>query len=864
MYLTQESRNARWVGLIGLWIVLGLLIGLHAEAFRDYIRFLDTIGLEGAKAATTPLKRSCPTMYADAQMWVRHALALAGGAGPQLRYTMVDNAPFGREVHWDSGFAWLIVGAGELRHLLFGEPFPTGVEESMAWINVPLLLAFIIGFSTWAARRAGLGAGILVGFLMLANPDFFSGFAPNYIDHHGLLAAAVLGLFLGAIFMGIGFWREPDSAASLLPVSYPAARTGAVVSAALGAFGMWISAATLIPAIAIMGIAGAISILLFGNKARGRGVTLEPDLWRTWGRVGGIASLAFYLIEYAPAHLGFRMEVNHPAYALGWWGGSEIIAQLAECRRDGKWPIPRKRALIAAFAAVSVAPAIIAIGGERVFVVFDPFVTRLSAHVAEGLSFFTQAKIFGMGRVWEELPWTGVTLLLGAILCWRARPADRLLAVFCVLAYLASLAMALRQVRWWPSVSGPEFCLLLLGLASFSGLRRLRVGWLCTAAGAAILVVPAVGRITAQRDLNRRHVVDAIDVFQPFYRNVAAVLRASQPKGEIVLLSSPNSSVAIGYYGRFKTIGTLYWENLDGTKAAAEMFAAPTEIAARRLIRDRGVTHVAMISYESFLTEYYSLLYPAATQPEFQNSFGYKLLVNGDVPLWLDPIPYTYPPDIPRKIDRIGLYRTRFSDPKAEADYDAAVADFDANRVSEGEEELDAALAIAPHSGEFWLVKSHVRLARHDPPGALDALRHALANCSPDRHAAMLQNEGNRFYQVHAQAEAAQLYREAIALRFDATAANNLVWILATSRDAAVRNGPEALRIAEKLVPDHPQDATILTGYAAALAECERYTDAANVQARILEAANSGGNPALVESAKARLASYRAGKPWRE
>ena len=54
------------------------------------------------------------------------------------------------------------------------------------------------------------------------------------------------------------------------------------------------------------------------------------------------------------------------------------------------------------------------------------------------------------------------------------------------------------------------------------------------------------------------------------------VLRASQPTGEITVLASPNASTTIGYYGRFKTLGTLYWENSAGLKAAASIFGAKT------------------------------------------------------------------------------------------------------------------------------------------------------------------------------------------------------------------------------------------------------------------------------------------------
>src|SRR5881397_2738221 len=75
-------------------------------------------------------------------------------------------------------------------------------------------------------------------------------------------------------------------------------------------------------------------------------------------------------------------------------------------------------------------------------------------------------------------------------------------------------------------------------------------------------------------------------------RDLAGVLRSSQPRGKIVVLADPDSSAAIAYYGGLQSVGTLYWENTAGLKAAAEIFCAEHDEEARRLIRARGITHV--------------------------------------------------------------------------------------------------------------------------------------------------------------------------------------------------------------------------------------------------------------------------------
>lgn len=865
MQVTQESRRVRWIILLGAWVIAGVLLYLHSAEFYRYIELLDNAALRGASAPSTPLRRICPTMYADVQMWTRHALALADGAGPQLRYTHVDNAPFGREVHWNSLFAWLIVGSGWVRHLFSGESLSYATEQILAWFNVPLLMGFVIVFSAWLTRRAGAAAGVFLTFAMIGHLDFYSGFSPNYVDHHGVLAAAVLGLLLGGVFMGVGFWRASDDAAQFLPASAEAARRGAIFSAVWGAIGLWVSAATLIPAIVIMGVAGALAILLLGRNQT-TDVHLDPSLWRLWGKVGASVAFALYLLEYAPFHLGFRLEVNHPAYAAGWWGGAEIIAQLAEWRRAprGKFRLDRLRAALALL-SIAIAPTIIAIGGPKAFVVFDPFITRLSRHVAEGISFPKAVELFGMGRLAAELPWAIACTVLGVVAWFWSRAGDRVVVLFCILTAAASTAMAVAQIRWWPSASGAQICLIMLGVVGLVVRRAAWLRWTVVLAAVAILCSPAaIMRIRIQHDANVKRAVDARDAMQPIYRDIAATLRASQPEGDIVLLTSPNGSAAIGYYGQLKTIGTLYWENLSGTKEAAEMFSAQSEVEARQRLRERGVTHVAMISEDNFLAEYFDLLNPPPTTRSIKNAFGYQLLIDQTVPLWLEQIPYECPTDLPIKPARVTLFKTHFVSAAADAAFEAGLSAFATGARDEAERKIDHALELEPKAFEYWVAKTNLLLLRHDTRGAFQAVQHAIENAKPAHQLVIANAEASRFYQEHAHAEAEKLFRTSLALHFDPLVANNLAWLLATSTDDAVRKGAEALEITEALRQLNNQQHPFLAAHAAALAECGRFAEAVTFAAQALEAARAAKDQAAIEKSEARLARYRNEQVARE
>jgi len=297
-----------------------------------------------------------------------------------------------------------------------------------------------------------------------------------------------------------------------------------------------------------------------------------------------------------------------------------------------------------------------------------------------------------------------------------------------------------------------------------------------------------------------------------------------------VLLACPSTSVEVGYYGRFKTIGTLYWENHAGLRAAAEIFCAPNEETARAMMRARGVTHLVLTSDEDFLGEFFSLLHPAAPPADFKNTFGHRLFFQQQIPVWLRLLPYRPPPDLQRSGLKIFLLQVVPDQSPAEALYHIAAA----------------------------------QLANGDTERAERSLRTAFEATPPARRADFALKAGNLCYEQGARAAAARLYRTGLPLDGNATLATNLAWLLATDRDVAVRNGPEALGLARQIVALLPNDLGAANALAAALAESGQFPAAVTTAERALAIAHSGGNVAAVAPAERRLAAYRAGQPWRQ
>ena len=110
MILTRESRRTWWLVMLGAWALAAGLATWHTLAFRDYVALLDRAAPR-VPPITTPMQHIVPTNYADAQTWVRYALTFDAGAPWRVRFTPNDNAPAGREVHWNSAFAHLLAAA---------------------------------------------------------------------------------------------------------------------------------------------------------------------------------------------------------------------------------------------------------------------------------------------------------------------------------------------------------------------------------------------------------------------------------------------------------------------------------------------------------------------------------------------------------------------------------------------------------------------------------------------------------------------------------------------------------------------------------------------------------------------------------
>ncbi len=112
--------------------------------------------------------------------------------------------------------------------------------------------------------------------------------------------------------------------------------------------------------------------------------------------------------------------------------------------------------------------------------------------------------------------------------------------------------------------------------------------------------------------------------------------------------------------------------------------------------------------------------------------------------------------------------------------------------------------------------------------------------------------------------EAIVHYRKSLELDPDvAETQNDLAWLLATAPDAKLRNGAEAITLAERACDQtNRKIATYLDTLGAAYAEQGRFPEAVAAARAALQLVQR--QPAMAEQINQRLIAYEQGKPWRD
>jgi hypothetical protein len=625
-----------------LAVVAGALILLGADTVQKVhvFRAITAIGEQGRHAPAFDL--DSPTGYAggrrsqilqstDGYHWVMQTQQMIARGNWRVRHVDYDNAPDGREVHWCSPLhAWLALVAW-FDHLVTGRSWIVSLEHAALYAGPLLLAVFLTGLVPWAARHFGVGAAAVLaaGFVLVA--PLSGEFGAGSYDHHGVAAACAL---LSVLCLVAG-WNFPTEA-----------RRHFIAAGFAGAVGLWVNAATQIPVLAGLGLGALVAHRL---ARRTPATAPDPNLWRLWGLAGGAASLVFYLLEYFPAHLGWRLEVNHPLYALAWAGAGDWLARLTG-RGLGRswWTSAADRALgFAAALAIVLPPALMLLMSAQTFVVADKFLWTL--HV-DYISEF--APLFSQPFEWERLL-VGINVLplfsIAALwVLWRGglAPAQRALVALGLPAALLVTLLAWSQQRWvhvecalWLAVLAAAIVAARASQFAWSFPRRVMAGLYLAA---VFLPYPVRAGLDAWRGATG---LSRENIRQFALRDLAFWLRRQTGADPVVVLSGPTATTELIYHGGFHGIGTLYWENIAGLRATVDILGASDPAQALALLQARGVTHLVLLPWGPFAKESARLARGLrATDPVPTGTFAAGLLKSaGDLPDWVKPLPYHLP-----------------------------------------------------------------------------------------------------------------------------------------------------------------------------------------------------------------------------
>lgn len=193
-----------------------------------------------------------------------------------------------------------------------------------------------------------------------------------------------------------------------------------------------------------------------------------------------------------------------------------------------------------------------------------------------------------------------------------------------------------------------------------------------------------------------------------------------------------------------------------------------------------------------------------------------------------------------------------------------------ANDTAGAEKEIRAALDMSdeaslrklPAATHFDLVSlaEQMKIADSKP----EAIGLATRLLPPNSRARLLFENATRKEDAGRPAEALALYRQALAFKPDAfPILNNMAWLLATTTDDSLRNGAEALSLAQRAAKVENSAAT-QDSLSCAYAELGDFKKAADLSRQALESAEKAGQTNLIPVIRTRLELFEQGKPFRQ
>lgn len=570
----------------------------------------------------------------DSYAWLSHTRDLMKSDDWRLRWTFMDNAPYGREMHWSHLMLWTMSGMANGIMAATGWPLARGIELAGVWI-MPLFQVIFLFLAIWAiGRKMGLVPSACLTFVFLTFECVSISFFPLEPDHHALQMCFILFSFVCLQFGGMGWTTSaPPLASEPSPyVRLPAppgireAHRWFIASGIFGGLALWVGATVWLIALAVIALAMLPALPLFQKPDKQE--IYAPALWRWWALAGMGTGLACYLLEYAPNHFAMRLEVNHPFYWLSWLGVALGLEQLAKFRRPlPSWPTLLRHLWLPALLSMAL-PLAIFFGPEPWHQMHHPFLQRLhekyivefqsSVLIREGnaLSFLATFRSYLLALIG-----TGLFLLLRRT---RTPHEQRLLA--CASLYAALFfAAAMCQQRWGFLLAAALVWVTVIFLSNLltpgqhapHPFHRLLGGLLLL-----LILLDGVysdaSRLRLENNISNNAALPESWIANNVKKRNALRWGLAMGTNQWRFAGMAPEAPLLYYYSGIPSVASYYWENAAGWQAEATMLAdtAPNAEQALSIARERDLTHIISVTNSSY-PEVYAYIATGTEDPVY-------------------------------------------------------------------------------------------------------------------------------------------------------------------------------------------------------------------------------------------------------
>ena len=565
--------------------------------------------------------------------WIAETQQMLARGEWRVRRVDYENAPFGREVHAASPYHWWLALVGWCDRAVSGRSAGLAVEHAALWAEPLLHGLLLLGTTLFAARQFGALAASLLAFGLVAIFPLGASFLPGVPDDHSLGRICAFWSVLPLLAAVAGVNRAADGEVR--------ARRLFGFAGIAGGLGLWISAAGQTPVLAGIVLGG---LLAAGINAIGAGrketAVSGASRWRCWALGGGTTCLAAYLVEYFPAHLDFRLAVNHPLYGLAWVGAGEALA-LFERRDQAGWDWWRRIRLVLALTAIAALPVALKLGDGPGLLAGDLAASRLDylpdGVVARNLAAWVARDGLSAGVVATCLP-----LLLLAPAVWllgrrASTPGSRTAMALVLGPVTVSLLLACFQLEWWHVADAMLLALLAAVAASLpANPGGSTARWLLTGL-VGLVFLPGVVRLWPLPASAGNLEFTRLEAEGLLERSLAHWVADHAGPDGAVILAPPDRTPSYCFHGGLRGLGTANWENREGLAATIRIASATTADEALALLNQRSVTHIILPSWDADLDEFarWTLGKP---EDAFVTAMHHWAL-----PPWLRPLPYRLP-----------------------------------------------------------------------------------------------------------------------------------------------------------------------------------------------------------------------------